>query len=248
MRRLLGAALALCLLLFSGLSLCEAGDGTILATALEGMSSVADSEFTFTYVFPQLEVHTEADRAINAYYQALAEDIASGAAGFVNTADEPDACELNYEVAHASDRYVSIVLTGTYSFLSSGTQQVSLMANTFARDGLYAGQQVSLSQVLGLEQEGDELSDEKSMAETLAYQLVWQIVERESQNTDIGYLDGLSREKLEDAFYPESDFYLDEDGNIVFFIQAGVISAEMAGVLTFPFSSAELLSAVQQAQ
>lgn len=248
MRHLLGLILAICLVLFNGASLCETGEGYALAPALQGTATVSDSAFTFTYIFPQLEARTEADYAINAYYRALAEDITSGEAGFANSADEPDACELSFEVTHYSERYVSIVLTGTYYFLSSGTQQVSLMANTFARDGLYAGQQVSLSQVLGLEQEGDELSEERSTAEALAYKLVWQIVERESQNADIGYLDGLSHEKLEEAFYPESDFYLDSDGNIVFFIQSGVISAEMAGVLTFPFSSAELLSAVQAAE
>ena len=48
------------------------------------------------------------------------------------------------------------------------------------------------------------------------------------------------------AFSPESDFYLDADGNVVFFIQAGEIAGEIAGVLHFPFNPAELLSAVKE--
>ena len=40
--------------------------------------------------------------------------------------------------------------------------------------------------------------------------------------------------------------YLDADGNVVFFIQAGEIAGEIAGVLRFPFNPAELLSAVKE--
>lgn len=108
------------------------------------------------------------------------------------------------------------------------------------------GQPVSLSQVLGLEEEGGELSDGQSVAEQLAYELVWQIVERDSQNADGDYLDGLSKEQLTGRVSPESDFYLDADGNVVFFIQAGEIAGEIAGVLHFPFNPAELLSAVKE--
>jgi len=37
-----------------------------------------------------------------------------------------------------------------------------------------------------------------------------------------------------------------EKGNFVFFIQAGAIAGEVEGVLTYPFSMAELLSAIEQ--
>ena len=157
---------------------------------------------------------------------------------------EPVDASIDYEVTHDSSRYVSVVLTST--MLGGGGENVSLSADTFARDGLYAGQPVSLSQVLGLEEEGGELSDGQSVAEQLAYELVWQIVERDSQNADGDYLDGLSKEQLTGAFSPESDFYLDADGNVVFFIQAGEIAGEIAGVLRFPFNPAELLSAVKE--
>ena len=97
-----------------------------------------------------------------------------------------------------------------------------------------------------LEEEGDELSDGQSVAEQLAYELIWRIVERDSQNADGDYLDGLTKEQLTGAFSPESDFYLDGDGNVVFFIQSGEIAGEIAGILHFPFAPAELLSAVKE--
>ena len=157
---------------------------------------------------------------------------------------EPVDALIGFEIEHNSSRYVSVVLTSTT--FGGGGESVSLSADTFARDGLYAGQPVSLSQVLGLEEEGDELSDGESMAERLAYDLVWRIVERDSQNADGDYLDGLTQEQVRGAFSPESDFYLDGDGNVVLFIQPGEIAGEIAGVLRFPFAPAELLSAVKE--
>ena len=191
---------------------------------------------TLRYRYPQFEAWTEADKAINAYYQAMAQDM--------QNMSEPVDASIDYEVTHDSSRYVSVVLTSTS--LGGGGESISLSADTFARDGLYAGQPVSLSQVLGLEEEGGELSVGQSVAEQLAYDLIWRIVERDSQNADGDYLDGLTKEQLTGAFSPESDFYLDEDGNVVFFIQAGEIAGEIAGVLRFPFAPAELLSAVKE--
>ena len=57
---------------------------------------------------------------------------------------------------------------------------------------------------------------------------------------------GAGAEHVRGAFSPESDFYLDGDGNVVPFIQPGEIAGEIAGVLRFPFAPAELLSAVKE--
>lgn len=245
MKRAAAFLLSLCMALVgAAASVCAEqalpNDGTLpLAAPITGQRSweLADGErITLRYAYPQFEAWLEADRAINAYYQAMAQDMAR--------LDQPVAADIAFEVQHNSKRYVSVVRTS--STAGGSGESVSLSADTFARDGLYAGQPVSLSQVLGLEQEGDELDDGASVAERLAYELVWQIVERDSQNADGGYLDGLTPRELQSAFSPESDFYLDADGNVVFFIQAGEIAGEIAGVLTFPFAPAELLSAVKE--
>lgn len=245
-------AAALCLTLFLTLACAaalamEAGtqaptpaDVLPLADALTGehvwqADGVMESA-TLRYRYPQFDVWTDADKAINAYYQAMAQDM--------QNLTEPLDASIDFEVTHDSSRYVSVVLTSTT--LGGGGENVSISADTFARDGLYAGQPVSLSQVLGLEEEGDELSDGQSVAEQLAYELIWRIVERDSQNADGDYLDGLTKEQLTGAFSPESDFYLDGDGNVVFFIQSGEIAGEIAGILHFPFAPAELLSAVKE--
>ena len=54
------------------------------------------------------------------------------------------------------------------------------------------------------------------------------------------YLDGLELDSVRSALDPETDFYLDENGNIVFFVEPGLLAGEIAGVLLYPFSPYEL--------
>ena len=113
-----------------------------------------------------------------------------------------------------------------------------ITADTFALDGVYAGQKITLSELLGLE----VMSDEQGLNETV-WKLVWQIVEREMQNAEGDYLGNLGLQDVMTAFCPETDFYLDDNGNIQFYIQSGILAGEIAGVLTFPFAPSELLDA-----
>ena len=198
----------------------------------------AQVSFALRYQYPQFAAANEADRAINRYYQALADDMAQAA-----VQDEWQEAQITYEVTHNTGRYLSVVQTMTSQ--SGNGERETISADTFARDGMYAGQPLSLSQVLGLE-EDSELSVEWTMAEALAYELVWQMVQSDMQSGDGDYPDGLALENLHSVFMPETDFYLDQDGNVVFFIQAGELAGEIAGVLRFPFAPAELLSVMHE--
>ena len=163
--------------------------------------------------------------------------------GCVFAEDETGPLPASAQTVHDSQRYLSIVYT-VVEETGNGLHE-TLHAQTYARDGLYAGQELTLTRLLGLEQDGDE---EPSIASQLVYDLIWQIVEADRQNIESEYLEELSRADFENAFFPERDFYLDEDGNAVFFIQTGEIAVEAAGVLIFPFSPAELLSAVHESE
>lgn len=200
----------------------------IEGTAMQPESADASqAAFLLRYQYPQFVAQTEADEAINRYYQHKAEE----------TKKMAENGEIRCEVAHSSARYLSV----RQLLVSEGSNGFSetLSADTFARDGMYAGQKLTLSMILGLEQENAE----SSMAETLVYDLVWQIVHRGTENAEGDYLDGLTKEDLMRSFKPETDFYLDADGNLVFFIQSGEIAGEIAGILEFPFAPAEILSA-----
>ena len=219
-------------------------EGLIEIAPVEGVQkrpADADSHqasFALRYQFPQFQAVQEADRAINEYYRALAADMAE-----TPLADEWENAQITFEILHNTQRYLSVVQTLTVQ--SGNGQRETLSADTFARDGVYAGQLLNLSQVLGLE-EGNELSTALSMAESLAYDLVWQMVQQAMENPESDYPEGLTIEDLKSVFLPETDFYLDADGNIVFFIQAGELAGEVAGVLRFPFAAAELLASISK--
>lgn len=261
-------SLLLCLLLTSGAAAQEASPfpadpqqptgPLLMAEPLKGETvypegaGLEDASYLFRYSFPQFIAESEADQAINAYFQAVAQDMKSEMEASLTddaqTLDmmggSPALTELDFEVMLNDAHYLSVVQSARE--LSGNTESDSIFATTFARDGLYEGQPITLSQVLGLEQEGDELTNAEGIAQKLAYKLVWEIVQRDSENIEADYLDGLSEETLRQAFDPETDFYMDADGNIVFFIQSGTIAGNIAGILTYPFAPAEILSVVKE--
>lgn len=214
-------------------------EGLMQTTPLTGTVTRPDgvqapeAAFLLSYELPQFEGDAEVCEPINRYYRDMAQGMADASK---TLQEEGGQYHINFEITHLSHRYASVVLSRI--FHGGNAEQETLSADTFALDGMYAGEGVTLSQVLGLE--GDDSS--QSLAETLAYELVWQMIEQEMQNVDHDYLDGLNRQDVQRAFVPETDFYLDDSGNVVFFIQAGELAGEIAGVLRFPFARAELLS------
>lgn len=217
----------------------------LLDAPLEGALSNDYSAYELIWSLPQLLEADEAASAINQFYAEFENSLKAGDFLLADEWDELDEgfhAELSYAMTDADEHYVCFALT-LLSTAGNGENAV-LWADTFALDGLYAGQKVGLSQLLGLEEDN---ADENSptLAAQLASKLVWQIISQESQNPDGDYLDGLTEEQVQNAFIPEQDFYLDADGNVVFFIQSGEIAGEIAGILEYPFSVAELLSAVK---
>lgn len=225
-KSLLAVCLSLCMLL-SQPAFAQAN--VTPAEPLQGTTNRAEG--ALSYQLPQLEEKTGADESINRFYQekALFLDSETDALTDINT------ISFRYELA--SDRFLSIV----FSVLTLGGngETETLYADTFARDGVYEGEKLTLSVVLGMEDE----EGQSAAASEMAYQLVWEMARREAEKADGDYPEGMTEEDVRRSFDPETDFYLDADGNIVFFIQAGELAGEIAGILFFPFSLAELLSA-----
>lgn len=232
-------------LLFS-LLLCTGCAGaeqafSLLGEPLTGTLSFSDDGWLLTYSLPQLSAGDDVSATINHFYTEREMQLRDEDRW--QTDEREDACgDLSYAITYGDKRYVSFAFT---LLRSAGNGEIAtLWADTFALDGLYAGEKLCLSQLLGLE---EEIADTEgpSLASQLAYRLVWQIVSQESLNPDGDYLDGLTEQQVKSAFDPEQDFYLDENGNVVFFIQSGEIAGEIAGILEYPFSIAEILSAIE---
>lgn len=211
-----------------------------------------EAGYILRYAYPQFVALTQADEAINAYYQAVYQDFKDlflpeniqELLALREPGSPPYSAELEYQITASTEHYLSVTLSNK-QFLGYAESE-SLQANVFARDGVYAGQMVSLSQVMGLEQEGDEFDAGASYASQLVYKLVWQIIQQQSASLQKDFIEGLTQEQLQAQFTPETDFYLDGDGNLVFFIQSGTIAGEVEGILTYPFAMAELLTAARE--
>jgi hypothetical protein len=210
-------------------------------------SAVETASFAYLYQLPQFTADQPYHETVNAYFASYAQELVNTV--IPETLDALDALpapgepayyvDLDYRVTADTGDYLSVMLV-SQRFLGN-TLIENWESAVFALSGIYAGQAISLSQAMGLEQEAGESGD---YASELVYGLVWQIVQYEIGAMQKAYFPDLTEDEVRRAFTPQSDFYFDEDGNFVFFIQAGTIAGEVEGVLAYPFSMAELLSAI----
>ncbi|MEA4999885.1 MAG: hypothetical protein VB087_10905 [Candidatus Limiplasma sp.] len=254
MQRLLSCVLALCLCAAVALpALAQAApvetEPLVGTVPYPAGSDAATAPFVLTYRYPQFAGDTPALQAINAYFGTLAADAPSMAAGAAAAAGELPVAgapayyvALDYRIAYAGTDYLSVLQTASQFLGVSETERWS--ADVFALDGVYAGQPVTLTQALGLEQQNADAA-QASFAADLLYRLVWEIIQQEAAMQTRAYFPDATEADLRAAFDPEQDFYLDGDGNFVFFVQPGVVAPELEGVLSYPFSLAELLSAAR---
>ena len=213
--------------------------------------SAADTaSFAYRYQLPQISPDQPCYETINAYFASYADELVTtvipetlnSLEGLPAAGEPAYSVDLDYRVTANTDDYLSVLLV-SQRFMGN-TLMESWVSAVFALSGIYAGQAISLSQAMGLEQEAGEQAED--YASELVYGLVWQIVQYEIGAMQKAYFPDLTEDEVRRAFTPQSDFYFDEDGNFVFFIQAGTIAGEVEGVLTYPFSMAELLSAIAQ--
>ena len=231
MKKTLLILTALCIVFMHGMPCTKAdasGEELKLTLPIEGSWRPADeSQASFTYRLPQFETDHDNAVQINQFYQQFF-------SRENNTRNFETVSGVDFELTCLDERYASVVLH--WSAEAGQGMREEITADTFALDGIYAGEKITLSQLLGLE----EMNDGQRLDETV-WQLVWQIVQREMQNAEGDYLGNLTQQDVTKALQPETDFYLDENGNIRFYVQAGLLAGEIAGVLTFPFAPSELL-------
>lgn len=215
------------------LLLCLLSFDAAAAGGLEVSGNLTGDCEGIVYMLPQFEKNVQTDENICLWVKHLAEEGLPEM--FPQLVFIENDARVHYSIARNDERYLSIVLEA-----ETEDGPVGRKAVTFARDGIYAGQIISLAQVLGLESEigTDEMN-------RMIGTLIWENVQREAENMDRGFLDGLTYEAVTCALNPQRDFCLDENGNIIFLIQPGEIAAEMEGVLEFPFMPEELIDAMK---
>ena len=199
------------------------------------------AKYIYSYTYPQVDAAEPSGEIINTFYQGIARDaeefeIPMNADYYRGQDPEQDiTVEISYEVTCNNDDYFSVLLH---------TRQGSLdvyAGHTFSRTGLKDGSSVALPYLLGMLDNGETdtwLQDRQTgKADALVREMVW---ERLQEMDGTALWEDLEEESLEYGFFPEEDFYLDEGGNPVFYLQPG-FADESGKLLTFPISIDEIL-------
>lgn len=149
--------------------------------------------------------------------------------------------EITYVVTCNNDDYFSVLFT--IKDAADGNESISYDANVFSREEGKADSTYTLPQLLKILSytEDDEWLQERqtAKADTLVRGMVWDMIRENKANVE--YYDWFTEEVLEDSFHPEEDFYLDESGEPVFFLQPGAAADERFGLITFPIPLDDIL-------
>jgi len=248
MKKMLLLVLALFLLPLSALAapleMNPASEGVLYFP--EG-SSAEDAAFVFSYNLPTIIAQSEDDNAINEHFNYIIGDLVSFDAPLsaLAAADVPGSyLHVTNQITCNTDQYFC-VLVNRESFSGASVGE-NWIAYAFARNSDEAGFVLSLANLLNLSgaANDDGLAYERATkkANDLVYELIWDIISEQMESPANDFFEGLTIDDLKAEFYPESDFYLDEDQNIVFYIQPAMIATGVAGLLTYSFSVEELLS------
>ena len=245
MKKLL--AMTLALLLLTAPALAELSGEYLWP---EG-SSEADAKYVYRYTYPWQEGEDSVSELINGFYEYLVEDAYAFAIPMAIDEIGPDSAMqsgtiISTEATFASEAYLSYKVT-TESVMGASADMV-VAGHTFALTGPKAGQVVALPYLLGVlaMDETDTWLQERQTAKVdeVVRTLVWDIIQEQLAEGTVAYYDDLTYETLEYGFYPEEDFYIDAEGNIVFFLQEAIAAPASEGVLLFPFTMDELLDEI----
>ena len=216
-------------------------------------SDESTAAYVYRYSYPQVAGDSEIAELINGTYAYEVSDAAAFRVPMNAEGLDPEAgvqfyTTIAYEVTCLNERYLSIKIT-TESFLGSAAT-LTVAGHTFSLDGgAKTGAVTSLPYLLGLLDEDDATDEwmqdrQTAKADECVQRLVWEIIEQQIMSGEVAYDDELDYETFCYSFYPEEAYYLDADGNPVFFIQEGFVAPVSEGVLLFPFTMEELLDEI----
>ena len=240
MKRMLSLLLCLCLALPAAAlasPLTLTGDLTA--------SYVPDGvDYRFTIALPQIDGDSETAQLINSTFaMEMAEQVEFKAqiqADFFAMSGSAGYTDVSYEITCNTDDYFSVLLTTEQQENDTVTRIVA--GHVFARSGPKQGQVLSLPYLLGL-LDGSEVDEwlesyQTERANACVRRMIWEQIEAD---TETPFFEALDEAWFEGCFYPEEDFWMAEDGALVFFLQPGFIADREAGLLTYRFTVEEIL-------
>ena len=247
MKKLISLTMALAL----GIS-AAAADSLPLTEELKGEvvlpyeeDNAEGGSFTYSYTYPAVDpAHPDA-AIVNTFFEYEISDTINfrapmDAENWAHTGENVNK-SVSYEVTCNNDSYFSVLIRVTETTPEDVFE--TFAGNTFSRTEQRPGYTTTLPQILGIlsSYESDTWLQERQTAKADAYvrAMIWAQIEENPEG--LPFYDDFAEEDLEYIFYPEEDFYLDEDGNPVFFLQPGDAAPTEAGLMTFPLTLEDIL-------
>lgn len=252
MFRLLPLLLVLTFLPLPGLAeapLTFTDDLTALYTWPEGKNA-ADASYIYRASYPQVAGDSELAMTINNVFQYEVADALGFECPMIASShpaeDGQKAVTLTYEITHLSEETLSVRIDKTVTVGEEISRIVK--AYTFALTGPDAGTVTSLPYLLGVieQEETDEwlIDRQTAKADACARDMVWLLIEADMKKEGSVLYGDLTFEEFEWGFYPEEDFFLNEEGEFVFFLQEGMIAPAEAGQFFYTITLDDLLDEI----
>lgn len=213
-------------------------------------STLEDASYVYRYTYPQIAGDDTLAMTINNVFQYEATDALGFECPMIGSShpaeDGQMQVTLTYTITHLSDAYLSVRIDK--EVVVGQTSSHILKAYTFALTGKDAGTVTSLPYLLGLMEQGETdewyIDRQTAKADACAREMIWALIEKDMKSDASLIWEDFTFEELEWSFYPEEDFYLDEEGNFIFFLQENVIAPTEAGQFLYLLTLDELLDEI----
>lgn len=213
-------------------------------------ASVEEASYVYRYTYPRVAGESELALTINQVFQYEADDALGFECPMNASAHDPALGQMevliSYEIVHLSEEFLSVRVDKQVTLGETVSNVVK--GYSFMLTGMEAGTVTSLPYMLGViaPEETDEwyLDRQTAKADACARGLVWMRIEQDMKADGSPIYEDMTFEEFEWGFYPEEDFYLDAEGNFVFFLQEGMIAPVEAGQFFYTIPLDELLDEI----
>ena len=213
-------------------------------------STVEEAAYVYRAVYPQIAGDSALAMTINNVFQYEASDALGFECPMIGSSHDPALGQmqvtLSYEITHLSEQYLCVRVDK--QVVAGDVTSHVVKAFDFGLTGEKAGTVTSLPYLLGLMKPGETdewyVDRQTLKADTCAREMVWAEIQKAQRDAGLQLYDDLTYEEFEWCFYPEEDFYLDAEGNFVFFIQENVIAPQAAGQFFFTVSMDDMLDEI----
>ena len=179
---------------------------------------LSEGVFSFSYRYPYVDEKAEGGANINQFYA----DLINEQEFYIEIARDAffgeSRTDITYTVTCNNDDYFSVLIRKEE--INPDMTRVSWTGNVFSRKHGANGKSYSLPKLLGIldPDENDEtIQDYKTeKVDKTIRDMIWNMIEENESGIDYG---DLTEEALSHIFFPEEDFYLDDNGEPVFYLQ-----------------------------